>query len=128
MPRRLPSGPAADEGLWTKVKEALSDIRTWSSMFYMLLMLPLGICYFVIGVVGLSVSLGVTAGSIYSLITGESHFQMSGAPYLQHVLHTAPGLAVLALLGVLMFFVVLHIARAVGWVHGKIAEALLVRL
>ncbi len=128
MPRRLPAGPAADEGIWTKVKEALSDIRTWSSLFYMLLMLPLGIVYFVIGVVGLSLSLGVTAGSLYSLVTGESHIQISNAPYLEHVLHTAPGLLLLAILGVLVFFVVLHIARAIGWVHGKIAEALLVRL
>jgi hypothetical protein len=53
---------------------------------------------------------------------------MSGAPYLQHILHTAPGLAALAIVGVLLFFVVLHVARAIGWVHGKIAEALLVRL
>ena len=128
MPRRLPVGPAADEGIWAKVKEAFSDIRTWSSLFYMLLMLPLGITYFVIGVVGLSVSLGVTASAIYGLVTSDVHFQMSGAPYLEHVLHTAPGLAVAALFGVLMFFVVLHIARAIGWVHGKIAEALLVRL
>jgi uncharacterized membrane protein len=128
MPRRLPAGPSADEGVWTKVKEALSDVRTWSSLFYMLLMLPLGICYFVIGVVGLSVSLGVTAGAMYSLITGESHVQISDAPYLQHFLHTAPGLAVMALLGILLFFVVLHMARAIGWVHGKIAEGLLVRL
>src|SRR6202012_4696447 len=27
MPRRLPAGPAADEGIWAKVKEAFSDIR-----------------------------------------------------------------------------------------------------
>ena len=128
MPRRLPAEPAADESIWTKVKEALSDIRTWSSMFYMLLMLPLGITYFVIGVVGLAFSLGLIGGSLHALITGESHFQMSGAPYLQHFLHTAPGLAAAVLIGVLFFFVVLHIARAVGWVHGKIAEALLVRL
>ncbi|HEY4941312.1 MAG TPA: sensor domain-containing protein [Rhizomicrobium sp.] len=128
MPRRLPSGPAADEGIWAKIKEAFSDIRTWSSLFYMLLRLPLGIAYFVIGVVGLALSLGVTAGSIYSLVTGESHIQISDAPYLQHMLHTAPGLIVLALCGVLLFFVVLHIARAIGWVHGKIAEGLLVRL
>ncbi|HUO89594.1 MAG TPA: sensor domain-containing protein [Rhizomicrobium sp.] len=128
MPRRLPAGPAADEGLWTKIKEAFSDLRTWSSMFYMLLMLPLGVTYFVIAVVGLSLSLGVTAGSIYSLVTGESHIQISNAPYLEHFLHTAPGLIVLGLLGILLFFVVLHIARLVGWVHGKIAEGLLVRL
>jgi uncharacterized membrane protein len=128
MPRRLPAEPAADESIWTKVKEALTDVRTWSSLFYMLLMLPLGICYFVIGVVGLSLSLGVTAGAFYSLITGESHIQMSNAPYLEHILHTAPGLLLLAVAGVLMFFLVLHVARAVGWVHGKVAEALLVRL
>ena len=114
--------------IWTKVKEALSDIRTWSSLFYMLLMLPLGIAYFVIGVVGLSLSLGVTAGSLYSLATGESHIQISDAPVLEHVLHTAPGLIVLAVVGVLLFFLVLHVARAIGWVHGKIAEGLLVRL
>ena len=128
MPRRLPAEPAADEGIWTKVKEALSDIRTWSSMFYMLLMLPLGVTYFVIGVVGLSLSLGTVGGAIYSLLTGESHIQIDDAPYLEHMLHTAPGLIVLAIAGTLLFFVVLHVARAIGWVHGKVAEALLVRL
>ncbi len=128
MPRRLPATPGTDEGLWTKIKETFSDVRTWSSLFYMLLRLPLGIIYFVIAVVGLSMSLGVTAGSIYSLITGESHVQISDAPYLQHFLHTAPGLIVFALCGILLFFLVLHVARAIGWVHGKIAEGLLVRL
>ncbi len=128
MPRRLPAGPSADEGLLTKIKEALTDIRTWSSLFYMLLMLPLGIIYFVIGVVGLAFSLGITAGSIVALVTGESHIQISNAPYLEHFLHTAPGLIVFALFGVLVFFLVLHVARAIGWVHGKIAEGLLVRL
>ena len=128
MPRRLPAGPAADEGIVSKIREAFTALRTWSSMFYMLLMLPLGITYFVVGVVGLSMSLGITAGCIYSLITGESHFQISDAPYLEHFLHTAPGLVVLGLLGIVLFFVVLHVARAIGWVHGKIAEGLLVRL
>jgi hypothetical protein len=30
--------------------------------------------------------------------------------------------------GVLIFFVLLHIARGIGWLHGRIAELLLVRL
>jgi len=128
MPRRPPTEPAADTGLFAKIREAFTDVRTWSSMFYMLLMLPLGISYFVIGVVGLAVSLGVVGGAIFSLLTGESHIQIQDAPYLEHLLHTAPGLILLAVVGTLMFFVVLHIARAVGWVHGKIAEGLLVRL
>lgn len=128
MPRRPPAEPSANEGLWNKIKEAFTDVRTWSSMFYMLLMLPLGITYFVMGVVGLALSLGVVGGSIYSLITGESHINIDGAPYLEHMLHTAPGLIVFAFAGILLFFVVLHVARAVGWMHGKIAEGLLVRL
>jgi hypothetical protein len=33
-----------------------------------------------------------------------------------------------AVVGLLLFFVVLHIARGVGWLHGRIAEGLLVRL
>jgi hypothetical protein len=73
-------------------------------------------------------SIGVSGGAIYSLITNHSNFQINGVPWLDHLLHTAPGLMLVALLGVLLFFVVLHIARAVGWLHGRIAEGLLVRL
>jgi hypothetical protein len=91
-------------------------------------MLPLGVAYFVMAVVGLALSLGTVGGAVFGLITGESHFQFNDAPYLQHMLHTAPGLIVLAILGTLLFFVVLHVARLIGWVHGKIAEGLLVRL
>ncbi|MEI9993552.1 MAG: sensor domain-containing protein [Rhizomicrobium sp.] len=128
MPRRLPSPPSPDDTLFAKIREVFTDLRTWSSLFYMLLMLPLGVVYCVIAVVGLASSIGITGLSIYSLITGESHIHVDGAPVLAHLLHTAPGLLVLALCGILVFFLVLHIARAIGWVHGRIAEALLVRL
>ena len=112
----------------SKIKEALLDIRTWSSMFYMLLRLPLGIAYFVIAIVGMTVSLSMIGSAFWGLVTGQVQIQISEAPYLQHILHTAPGLIVVALIGVLLFFVTLHIVRAIGWVHGKIAEGLLVRL
>jgi len=128
MPRRMPSPAAPDESIWTRIKEALLDLRTWTSMFYLILMLPLGIVYFVLGVVGLSVSLGVAGGSIYSLVTNHSHIQIDDVPWLDHMMHTAPGLIVAALIGLLLFFVVLHMARGIGWLHGRIAEGLLVRL
>jgi len=128
MPRRMPSPATPDESIWTRIKEALLDMRTWTSMFYLILMLPLGIVYFVLGVVGLSVSIGVAGGSIYSLITNHSHIQIGDVPWLDHVMHTAPGLIVAAIIGLLLFFVVLHMARAIGWLHGRIAEGLLVRL
>jgi len=129
MPRRLPPTTPTDERLWARIKDALADSRTWSSMFYMLLMLPLGIAYFTIAVTGLSVALGITAGSIWSLITNDaSHIQIDDVPWLQHLLHTAPGLILFAFVGVLLFFFMLHVARGIGWLHGRIAELLLVRL
>jgi uncharacterized membrane protein len=128
MPRRLPSTAPSDESIWTRIKEALLDMRTWTSMFYLLLMLPLGIIYFVAAVVGLSVSLGVSGAAIYALITNHSNFQVDGVPWLDHLLHTAPGLMLVTVVGLLLFFVVLHLARGVGWMHGRVAEGLLVRL
>jgi uncharacterized membrane protein len=128
MPRRLPQEHAAYRSLLSRIGDALIDVRTWSSMFYLLLMLPLGAIYFAVAVAGVTMSLGVTAISLYALITNESHVQFDAFPVLEHILHTAPGLIVLALIGVLLFFVVLHIAKAIGYLHGKLAEVLLVRL
>lgn len=128
MPRRLPIQFPEYRTFFSRIGDALSDVRTWSSMFYLLLMLPLGIVYFVIAVVGIFLSLGVTAMSLFSLLTNESHIQLDAAPVLEHILHTAPGLIVLALIGVLLFFCVLHLAKIIGYLHGKLAEVLLVRL
>ena len=97
-------------------------------MFYLALMLPLGIAYFTIGVTGIALSVGLTLGSIWSLITGRSDIQISEVPWLEHLFHTAPGLVLLMVVGILLFFVMLHIARGIGWLHGRIAELLLVRL
>lgn len=36
----------------------LKDTRTWTTLVYFILMLPLGILYFVLAVVGLSVGIG----------------------------------------------------------------------
>ena len=128
MPRKLPPTTSGDETVLTRIKDALVDSRTWSSMFYLLLMLPLGIIYFTLAVAGLAASLGTTVMAIGGLITGHVYFQMDSNPYLQHFVQTAPGLFVFALLGLLMFFIVLHIARGVGALHARIAEVLLVRL
>ena len=126
MPRRLPA-PAADETIFGRIKDALTDVRTWSSIFYLLLMLPLGIIYFVLAVVGLALSLGLTASALISLVTNHVHMQFD-IPFMDHLAHTAPGLLLFAVIGVLLFFVVLHLAKGIGWFHGRIAELLLVRL
>jgi len=128
MPRRLPAQNAAEETLMTRIKDALVDSRTWSSMLYLLLRLPLGVVYFVLAIVGITVPVALAGGSLVSLVTNESHIQISDVPWLDHLFHTAPGLVLAGIVGVLLFFVTLHLARAVGWLHGKLAELLLVRL
>ncbi len=128
MPRRLRAQNPGEETLLSRVKDALVDSRTWSSMLYLLLRLPLGVVYFVLAIVGITVPVSVVGGSILSLITNESHIQIPDVPWLDHLLHTAPGLMLLVALGVILFFITLHVARAVGLMHAKLAEILLVRL
>lgn len=142
MPRRLPPAHAGEETVWARIKGALADIRTWSSMAYFVLMLPLGIAYFTIAVTGLVTSIATTGGALGSLITGKDLIQQIGdfdintgvwmsdpqVEWWAHFFNTAPGLVVLAILGILLLFITLNIAKGIGWVHGRIAEALLVRL
>ena len=52
MPRR-PLHPGAPQGFWDRVRAMLTDSRTWTTLAYNVLMLPVGIVYFVIAVVGL---------------------------------------------------------------------------
>ena len=61
MPRR-PLYPAKGLPILERIKQMLVDRRTWTTMFYFLLMLPLGILYFVIATVGICVSIGLVGG------------------------------------------------------------------
>lgn len=128
MPRRLPAQSPADERLGARIRDSLSDIRTWSSLLYLLLMLPLGVAYFVFAVVGIAVSLGFVGGGLVGLVSNHSYVQITDVPWLDHLFHTAPGLLFLMLVGALLVFLVLHMAKGIGWFHGRLAELLLVRL
>lgn len=126
MPRRMPLKD--NEGtLGARIWAALKDGRTWGSMIYMLLQLPLGIIYFAI-----SVALGVTsgaliAGGIHQLATGEDHIRVDARPDLDALLNTPVGLVLVVIVGMIGILLTLHVARALGILHGKIAESLLVR-
>ena len=126
MPRRLPT--TTEQGtLWGNIKAVLKDGRTWTSLIYMMLHLVLGTIYFTIAVVSGAVSLGVLSSSIYELATGKNVVQVHGYPELDAFFNTVPGLALLAVAGLLGIILTLHIARVIGYIHGRIAEALLVR-
>jgi uncharacterized membrane protein len=126
MPRR-PVRQSSTEGFWTRVGQMLKDRRTWTTLAYFILMLPLGIVYFVIAVVGLSVSLGFIFAPLVEL---ASRFSWFGMP---DDLHSSPAwldslwaMPLLVFVGVLLLTVLMHLARGVGRLHAMYAKALLV--
>jgi hypothetical protein len=126
MPRR-PLYPSKGMPIMERIKEMLVDRRTWTTMFYFLLMLPLGILYFVIAVVGISVSLGLVGGSIAALLfeagIGSGTIMLDDAVFFG----PSPIMAPLALiLGVLLLTGVMHLVRGIGRGHGTLAKHLLV--
>ncbi|MHB1588906.1 MAG: sensor domain-containing protein, partial [Metallibacterium scheffleri] len=121
MPRR-PASAVRELPLLKRIGAMFTDPRTWGTLFYMLLMLPLGIIYFTVAVTGITLSLALVAMPIAQLF-GFAPTMVNDVAYFWP-LWTLP-FSVLG--GVLLFFVMLHIARGVGWMHGHVAKHLLVK-
>ncbi len=122
MPRR-PLYSVRELPWLTRIKNMFTDPRTWSTLLYFLLMLPLGIVYFTIAITGLSVSLALIAAPIMEWITGNGWLVIDGVEFVVH----SPWMWPLCILGgVFGLFLTLHIARGVGMAHGRLAKSLLV--
>jgi uncharacterized membrane protein len=128
MPRRLPADASGGLGFWGRIKAMLTDARTWTSMLYLLLMLPLGTLYFSIAVTLLALSVGLAGGGIYELVSGDRGVQITEWPAGEHFFNSVPGLMLVIFAGIALLFVTLNVAKAVGLVHGRIAEALLAKI
>jgi len=126
MPRR-PVYPSKGTPIMERIKEMLVDRRTWTTMFYFLLMLPLGILYFTIAITGVSVSLGLIVGSIASLFMeagiGTGGISLDDGIYFGPSPLMAP---LTILLGVLLLTGWMHLVRGIGRAHGNLAKHLLV--
>lgn len=136
MPRR-PVHPGPPRGWLTRIVDMLADARTWTTLAYFIVMLPLGIIYFVIAVVGLSVGFALiaTAPLAIGVRLGLWHAQIIGLEDWQPIgiwSHSIPGVIALAvligLIGVLVITILLHLARGIGRLHALIAKSLLVKL
>jgi Putative sensor len=109
----------------------LRDRRTWTTLAYFLLMLPIGITYFVTAVFGLSVSLSLIALPIAAFLSRWGLFGMSGVVMLdgaqpQWLFNSDFAIPLSALLGVLLLTSLMHLARGVGRLHARFAKSLLV--
>jgi uncharacterized membrane protein len=128
MPRRLPREAGSSDTIWTRIKTMLADWRTWSAMLYFVIKLPLGIIYFVLAVVLISAAAALLGAPIEQLVFGRDAINIAEWPQLNRFLDSTIGLFILLPLGALAVFLVLHLARGIGYLHGRLAELLLVRL
>ncbi|MDY0956990.1 sensor domain-containing protein [Stenotrophomonas rhizophila] len=123
MPRR-PTYSDRSRSWLQRVGDMFTDGRTWLTLLYFVLMLPLGIVYFTIAVTLLSISLSFIWAPVAALFTGEiPGIYIEGEQMLS--MWATP---LLAVAGVLLLFVTLHLARGIGRLHGMMAKHLLVRL
>jgi uncharacterized membrane protein len=122
MPRR-PRYASTDAPMLQRIRAMFTDARTWGTMLYMLLMLPVGIAYFTIAVTMLSVALACIFAPLAVLLDAmgwigfSSSIEVTGQPYQMPFVFLG---------GIVLLFATLHLARGIGHVHGRIAKRMLV--
>jgi uncharacterized membrane protein len=130
MPRRPPYANR-ELPLRTRIRGMFTDPRTWSTLLYMLLMLPLGIVYFTSAVVGIALSLAFTLAPIAHVLwaVGLVRIDVLSTADFDGTLLVPPVLAdpLLFVLGIALLFGLLHLARGVGRFQGALAKHLLVK-
>lgn len=134
MPRR-PLYSSRGKPWMTRIGEMFSDPRTWTTLLYMVLMLPLGIIYFTLVVTLLSLSLSFITAPLM-VLTGYAAVNQNYDGWVvlgmdNGVFGTSLGYLGLPLVfvaGFLLLFLTLHLARGIGYLHGQFAKHLLVKI
>jgi hypothetical protein len=110
-------------GSWLQRSKALfADKRTWLSLLYLVLQMPLGVIYFTLAVTLTALSLALVAGPLVQvwihlpvIIIGSTSLYVSPV-----------GMASLEIVGLILLTASMHLIRSVGGWHGRYAKALLV--
>ena len=130
MPRR-PIYAQSGQPLRARIREMFTDPRTWSTLLYFVLMLPLGITYFTLAVTGTAVSLACILAPIVHVgwmlgivrVDWATNIHFNDGLLLPPVI-TDP---LVFLFGVACLFGLLHLASGIGRFQGGLAKALLVK-
>lgn len=123
MPRRPPF--ATTEGsVWARLLSWLTDRRTWTTLLYMVLKLPLGVASFVVFTTLLSIALALLAAPVAQLFFDQPLINL----YRDHYLYVPAwwGFPLFWVAGALDLLLLMHLARALGRAQGAIAKAMLV--
>jgi uncharacterized membrane protein len=121
MPRR-PLYTEIGQPIRGRIKTFFTDPRSWSTLIYMLLMLPLGIVYFVLSIFSLSMVISLIFGPIIKAITGVGIININDVGYAPPL--WAEPFTLVA--GIVLLCGVLHMARGIGHLHGQLAKHMLV--
>ena len=131
MPRR-PVSPPPESSLLQRIGAMLKDWRTWSTLAYEALMLPLGLVYFSVTVtalaIGLALMLAALAGGLRLLgfeIPGDTHIELGGLLSDEAANHPLM-LLLYAVSGLVWLTLTMHMVRAIARLHGMLAKRMLV--
>jgi uncharacterized membrane protein len=132
MPRR-PVHPGAAASWLTRIGDMLKDVHTWTTLLYLLIMLPLGIVYFSVTITGLALGLRLALAPLALLGHGLGWFPIwfgHDAIRVDEFGYTGPasvlGALVCMVFGVLILTLLLHAVRWIARGHARLAKALLV--
>jgi hypothetical protein len=123
MPRRPPYTDR-DLPLGRRIVAMFTDPRSWSSLFYMLMMLPLGIIYFVLLIVSTVIPVALMAAPFAQAFWHVPVAQIGDISFYM----PAWAWPIEFVIGFLGLFLMLHVARGIGRMHGSIAKGLLVKI
>ena len=122
MPRR-PAPSNVEGSLWTRIRFWLTDRRTWTTLAYLLLKLPLGIVSFTFAIALLSISMALIALPFAQLLTNLPLISFGSDVGVWLPWWSFPLTWLAALVDLL---ILLHGARIFGHLQGAMAKAMLV--
>lgn len=133
MPRR-PVAPPSESSFLRRIGTMLKDWRTWSTLAYEALMLPLGVAYFSVTVIGLALSAGLLGAALEGGlrwlgldIPGDMHIQL-GSLLSDEAANHPLMLLLYGVSGLVGLTVTMHMVRGIGRLHGMWAKRMLVQV
>lgn len=110
------------KGFWKRFGEILRSSSTWKGLVFLFLRFPLGIFSFslTIGLLSASISL-ISVPFLYRY----PWFEMDWPNHFFWNIDTVPETIIVALIGIILLFISLHILNLLAWGYGRLAKALL---
>lgn len=126
--REAPAVLPAGVGWWERVKALVGDLRTWTSLLYFLLLLPLGTAYFTLIVAFLTTAVALLAVPVLRMLHAGGSFTGDLGNLAWITAHPGLAAALCGLAGLTLLPLTFHLALLLGRFQVWLARHLLLRL